>query len=114
MSNMILIKSFRASDEISPYCIVAARTDGMVATASGKTDKLLGSADSMGAKVGDMVDICQSGWSEVICGANVSFGDFLTSDAKGFAIKVIAATERTIGVAMSDGSAGDVIPFRVI
>ncbi|WP_455476156.1 hypothetical protein [Bartonella sp. B17] len=113
MSTTILIKSFHVSDVISPYCIVAARTDGMVATASGKTDKLLGSAGSLGAKAGDMIDVGQCGWAEVICGGNVSFGDFLTSDPKGRAIKAEAA-DRTIGVAMSDGSAGDVISFKIL
>ncbi|UTO29304.1 capsid cement protein [Bartonella harrusi] len=112
MSTMILIKSFRAGDEISPYCIVAARGDGCVVTASGKTDKLLGTAGSLSAKAGEMVDIGQCGWGEVVCGGNVSFGDFLTSDAKGRAIKA-EGTDRTIGLAMSDGSAGDVISFKI-
>ncbi|WP_375612326.1 MULTISPECIES: hypothetical protein [unclassified Bartonella] len=112
MSTMILIKSFRAGDVISPYCIVAARGDGMVATASGKGDKLLGTAGSCEAKAGEMIDVGQCGWGEVVCGGNVSFGDFLTSDPKGHAIKAEAA-DRTIGIAMSDGSAGDVISFKI-
>ncbi|EJF87175.1 DUF2190 family protein [Bartonella rattimassiliensis] len=112
MSTMILIKSFRAAAEISPYCIVAARTDGMVATASGKGDKLLGTAGSCGAKAGEMLDVGQCGWGEVMCGGNISFGDCLTSDAKGHAIKAEVA-DRTIGIAMSDGSAGDVISFKI-
>ncbi|WP_254474470.1 MULTISPECIES: capsid cement protein [unclassified Bartonella] len=112
MSTTILIKSFRTAAEISPYFIVAARSDGMVATASGKADKLLGTAGSCKAKAGEMIDVAQCGWGEVVCGGNVSFGDFLTSDPKGQAIKAEAA-DRTIGIAMSDGSAGDVISFKI-
>ncbi|WP_019222487.1 hypothetical protein [Bartonella rattaustraliani] len=112
MSTMVLIKSFRVCAEVSPYCIVAARGDGMVATASGKGDKLLGTAGSLGAKAGEMLDVGQCGWGEVICGGNVSFGDLLTSDPKGHAIKAESA-DRTIGIAMSDGSSGDIISFKI-
>lgn len=110
----ILIKAFRAAAAIQGYLIIAAQADGTVNVAKGKTEKLLGAAGSMGARAaGDMLDVDQAGWSEVRSGGNVSFGDLLTSDANGKAVTAETG-DRTIGIAMQDGSSGDIIPFRVV
>ncbi|KAA6405662.1 DUF2190 family protein [Candidatus Tokpelaia sp.] len=113
MTTPILTKAFRAGEKISGFLIVKANEDGTVGLAKAKTDKILGAANAVGAESGDMLDIDQAGWSEVRCGANVAFGDLLTSDANSCAV-VAAAGDRILGVAIKDGAAGDVIPFRVM
>lgn len=111
----IFIKSFRALSAIAGYLIVKAGIEG-VEIAAAPTDPLIGAADSMGAPADGMVDVTQGGWSEVRAGAAFKFGDPLTSDTEGRAIKaepVAGEIVRTIGFAMSDAAENDIVPYHV-
>lgn len=117
MTSPIFTKSFRAgAAAIAGYLILKAVDGGTVAVAAAATDPLVGAAGSMGAPADGMVDIDQAGWSEVRCGGDIHFGDPLTSNANGKAIKAVVtagSSVRIIGFAMSDGSADDIIPYNI-
>jgi len=114
MTSPVLTKAFKAAEEIAGYLIVKADADGAtVSPAKSGKDKILGAAGPLGAKAGAMLDVDQAGWSEVRCGANVAFGDLLTSDAASRAVPAEPG-DRQLGIAMADGAAGDIIPFRII
>lgn len=117
MTNPLLTKVFTATGvAVAGYLIVAAAAGGKVELANAATDLLLGAADSMGCPENGQLDIAQAGWSEVRCGGNVTFGDPLTSDANGKAIKavpVVGQVVRIIGFAQADAVANDIIPFQV-
>lgn len=109
------IKSFRALVAVAGYLIVKAGIDG-VEVASSSTDPLIGAADSMGAHADGMLDVIQGGWGEVRAGGVLKFGDPLTSDAQGRAVKAepdAGEIVRTIGFAMSDAAENDIIPYHV-
>lgn len=113
--NPLLIKAYRALAVVAPYAIVKAGIEG-VSPASSNTDPLIGTSNSMGAPTDGLVDVVQVGLGEVVCGGNVKFGDPLTSNADGAAITAEAEAGkavRTIGFAMSDGVANDIIPYQV-
>tara|TARA_R110002124_G_scaffold284368_1_gene461515 strand:- start:31610 stop:31990 length:381 start_codon:yes stop_codon:yes gene_type:complete len=117
LTNPLLTKVFTATGvAIAGYLIVAAAAGGKVELANAANDLLLGATDSMGCPAGGQLDIAQAGWSEVRCGGNVSFGDPLTSDANGKAIKavpVVGQMVRVIGFAQADAVADDIIPYQV-
>jgi hypothetical protein len=112
----LLTKSFAALGAIAGYLIVRAAVDGVEA-AGGNADPLIGVADSMGADPGGMLDVVLVGVAEVRAGGTFAFGDPLTADAKGRAIKAEAAagaSVRTIGVAHADADEGDIVPIHVV
>ena len=117
MTTPVLIKSFRATAvAIAGYLILKAAADRKVAVASAGTDALIGAAGSMGAPADGMVDVTVAGWDEVRAGGNISFGDPLTSNNVGKAVKAVpvaGSVVRIIGFAMSDASADDIIPYQV-
>lgn len=114
-----LIKSYVGAENIDPYLIAAAAnaaSDTTVETAGAATDPLIGVTGSMGGEAGQAVDLTILGPAEVRLGANVSFGDPLTSDANGKAIKAVAAAATTkfvVAYALAPGAADDIIPVRV-
>ena len=114
-----LIKSFVGAADIAAYLIAkaAAPTTGTtVQTAAAATDVLVGITGSMGGQSGQPVDLTILGPGEVRIGGNVAFGDPLTSDANGKAIKAVAAAGTTkfiVGYALAAGAADDVIPVRI-
>jgi hypothetical protein len=115
--NALLVKSFRATAAaISGYLIVKAAAGGAVSVASAATDSLIGASGSMGAPASGMVDVDMAGISEVRLGGNVVFGDPLTSDADGKAIKAVpvaGSIVRIIGFALSEGAADDIAPYHI-
>ena len=116
MTTPIFIKSFRAESAIEGYLIVTASADNKVRVAQAATEPLLGAAGSMGARIEAMLDVDMAGWSEVRAGGDVDFGDPLTSDANGKAIKAVAVKGsliRIIGYAMGDAQDGDIFPYFI-
>lgn len=115
--NPLLIKSYRVASAIAAHLIVAAAAGNEVTQATANADLLIGVAGSMGASAtGDMVDVVKVGREEVLAGGTVSFGDPLTSDADGKAIKAVPVAStivRIIGFAEVDAEAGDIFPFHV-
>lgn len=114
--NPILTKSYRASAAIAGYLVVAGIAGNQVRTATGPTDTLIGAAGAMGADANGLLDLVEVGLSEVRLGGNVTFGDPLTSDANGKAVKAVATAGqviRVIGYARADGADGDIAPFQV-
>jgi hypothetical protein len=114
-----LIKSYVGAVAIAPYLIVkaaAAAIDTTVRAAAAATDALIGITGSMGGDAGDAVDVTILGPAEVRLGGTVAFGDPLTSDANGKAIKAVgtaATTKFIVAYALAPGVADDVIPVRV-
>lgn len=107
------IKSFRALVAVAGNLIVKAGVDGVSVAGSG-TDPLIGTSDSMGAHADAMVDVVQGGHGEVRAGGTFAFGDPLTSDAQGRAIKAEPAAGtvvRIIGFAMQDADENDIVPY---
>lgn len=111
----VLIKSFAALTAIAGHVIVAA-AEGGVNAATASTDPSIGIADSLGADADGMLDVTQVGWAEVRAGGSFKFGDPLTSDAEGHAIKAeteAGKTVRIVGIAQSDADKGDIAPLLV-
>lgn len=112
----VLIKSFAALAAVASFSIVRAAVGGVQASGA-NTHPLIGVADSMGAELGGIVDVVQAGWGEVRAGGTIAFGDPLTSDAQGHAVKAVAVAGtvvRTIGFAMADADANDVFPVHIV
>jgi len=108
-----LIISHRASASADAFTI--AKITGHLAAepAAADTDALIGTFDAQGANSGEMADIVLSGPAEVKLGGTVAAGDMLTADANAHAVSIAAgATKRTIGIALSAGVDGDVIPYN--
>lgn len=112
----VLTKSFPTLAAVAGFSIVRAAVGGVQASGA-NTHPSIGVADSMGAAAGGMLDVVQAGWGEVRAGGPVAFGDPLTSDAQGRAIKAVPAAGvvvRTIGFAMADADANDIIAVHVV
>lgn len=117
MHTPILIKSFTADAEITPYRIVAiGAADGSVKQASASTDALIGVTDSLGSNSANRVDVIQMGVANVEYGGNITRGDLLTADANGKAIKATAHihTENTAGTYTQNATTGAVTASEVI
>lgn len=111
--NALFTKSFAAIGGISAHRIVALGAGG-VQTAAANTDPLLGVTGSLGAEAGQMVDVDLAGFLRVQAGGAISAGDPLTADADGKAVKaepVAGEIVRTIGYALDDALADDILPF---
>lgn len=117
MTTPLLIKSFRVgAAAIAGFLIIKFGAGGAAELATAGTDPLIGTAGSMGAPANGMVDVDEVGWSEVRAGGNVSWGDPLTANNLGRAIKAVpvaGSVVRIIGFARSDASDGDIIPYIV-
>lgn len=113
------IKSYIGAVAVDPYLIVkaAAPTTGTtVRPGAAATDALLGVTDALGGDQGGTVDVTLAGPAEVRLGGNVAFGDPLTSDANGKAIKAVVVSGQSvvvIGWAGAPGALDDIIPITV-
>lgn len=105
-----LIKNFTAEGAIEKRRFVTfGATEGNVKRA-GVGEAILGTTAIRGAKeAGARVDVCMDNIREIEFGGTVEFGDLLTSDADGKAIKAnpsAGANVPVAGRAMSAGGAG--------
>ncbi|GLK74726.1 DUF2190 family protein [Ancylobacter dichloromethanicus] len=113
------IKSYIGAVAVDPYLIVkaAAPTTGTtVRPGAAATDVLLGVTDALGGDQGGTVDVVLAGPAEVRAGGNIAFGDPLTSDANGKAIKAVPVAGQTVvivGWAGAPGALDDILPITV-
>ena len=110
----LLTKAFFSANAIAGYLIVAGAAGNVLSLATGPTDSLIGATDPLGVDAGKMADIVQVGEGEVRCGGDVDFGDPLTADANGKAVKAVpveGAVVRIVGFAQGDGAEDDIIPY---
>jgi hypothetical protein len=111
MSNHEFIKTYSAGADIPARTIVKFSAANTVVPASAATDKIIGITSEVPAVSGGPVDVVREGLVEVICGGILAQGDFVTSDASGYAVKcnpAAANTARYIGVSESVTAAGDI------
>lgn len=110
--NPILIKNYTASAAVEPHRIVKfGSVDGEVLHAAASSDLSVGVSDSLGAAIGDRVDVVRVGISDVEYGATVTRGAKLTSDTTGRAITAApssGANAQIIGTAELSGVVGDI------
>ncbi len=105
------VQNYTAEGEVKQRRIIAAGSaDGMVKQATAATDALMGVSGIQGTAGADQrVDVIMDKIQDVEFGGVVAFGDPLTSDAEGRAIKaepVAGANVRIVGFAMENGGAG--------
>ena len=117
MTISLLTRSFKTAADVAGYLIVTATaTDKVVTVASANTDLLLGTADAMGAKSGELLDVALAGVGEVLLGGTVKTGEPITSDGNAKGIKALPANStqvRVIGYALKDGVSGDIINYQI-
>ena len=113
MANPDVIKNFQADGDVGAYLLLKPGSDdNQVAVAAAATDALIGASTFVAAKDGAPCDAVLGGIADVYCGDDVAFGDPITSDADGKAVKaapVAGANARLAGVALCAGAAGDLI-----
>lgn len=114
MRSELLIKSFVPGAAVAGYRIVKHdTTDTAVIQADSAADLSIGVSSHVGAAAGDdTVDVVMAGITEVELGGSVTRGQPLTSDANGKAVTA-AATNATIGRALSSGVSGDIVPVML-
>ncbi|MBF0481275.1 MAG: DUF2190 domain-containing protein [Desulfovibrionaceae bacterium] len=108
-----LIKTYGADGAIPARAIVkAGSAAGKMAAASAATDAIFGVNERLDAADGELVDIVHTGIVEVVCGGNLAYGDFFTSDANGRAIKAAPGAGVNMSVAgriLEAGVPGDIV-----
>jgi hypothetical protein len=105
-----LSESLLAASEIAPYRLVAfAAATQQVSPADGTTPPL-GVAGPAGAAAGAVVRVTVAGVAQVVLGGTVTAGMALKSGADGRAVGATVG-EASVGVALSDGTAGAVVPL---
>lgn len=108
MRTEMFIKSYRADADVAKHRIVKpGSADGHATIAAAATDALMGVADSLGAKSGQLFDTVCGGYATVQYGGTVARGDPLTSNGSGQAVKATVAGSRLIGFAVVAGASGD-------
>jgi hypothetical protein len=112
MSKTAEMRSFRAAGVIGARKIVKFTSNrGEVALASAATDKLAGVADLGASEAGQIVDVAEGEYFEVVAGGAVAAGDMLTANADGAAVVAAAIAGQTvhvIGRAEVPAVAGDI------
>ena len=111
--NPTLSKAYNAEGAIGNRLIVQpGAAEGGVAVASAVGQALLGVADApKGVVDTERVTVVHDGIADVLYGGNVSFGDFLTTDASGRAIASspgAGTNHNVIGRALVGGVVGDI------
>lgn len=109
MANPGTYKTYKAEGEIAPYRVIALGA-GVVSQAAAADAALIGTTDELGKQSNGNVDVALSGLPEVECGAVITPGAALTSDAQGRAVPA-ASGNRVIGFALSAGAEGVIITY---
>ncbi|WP_287128769.1 capsid cement protein [Candidatus Cyanaurora vandensis] len=110
--NELLVKSYTAQAAISARRIVKfGATENSVLQAAAPADTMFGLSIELDAAAGERVDVVLLGMGEVVYGGVVTRGALLTSDATGKAVvaaPAVGINNRTIGIAVQAGVAGDI------
>jgi len=108
-----LTKTYTAQGAIPARAIVkAGSADGTVTVATSGADAIIGVNERLDVDNGDRVDVSHGGIAEIVCGGSVAFGSYLTASNAGVAVAAAPAAgvnARTVGLALTSGSAGDII-----
>ena len=108
-----LFKTWDVEGDLAPHRIVTfAETPGLAAQASDPGQTLIGTTDELGLQSNGRADIAMSAQPEVEAGEAVAFGDPLTTDAEGRAVKATATGQHIVGYALGKAeAAGDIIDY---
>lgn len=109
MQNSILIKGFRAEENLSAHQIVALNSSGHAVPATSKSALTIGVTAELSTNAHGTADVILAGIAEVTLGGNVVIGAALTAASNGTAV-VASAPCRMIGLALKAGVTGDRIP----
>jgi hypothetical protein len=113
VANPILTKSFVAGGAIGPNRCVKFSASGTVVLSAAAADLTIGATrPQITGASGDRMDVVLEGIADMVCGGVVTRGTAVTSDAAG-AILNAAAGNRSVGVALESGVAGDIVPVLV-
>lgn len=113
MSNLILKKAFVAGGAIAVNRLVKfGADDNTVVVATAATDPVIGvSDDAHDAATGDRCDVFLCGIADVKLGVGgITRGLLIGSDATGQGVAVSTIGNRSVGVALMTGVAGDIVP----
>ena len=118
MANPGFIKTFVATGAIAAYHIVkpSGVNDGEVVLAAAATDSILGVSQNVDVAIGQPCDVVLDQTANVVCGGTIPAGSLVTSDANGCAVVANPGTgvvHRVLGVALTSGVSGDIIPVMI-
>lgn len=105
-----LARTYVADAAIAKCRIVKITGQKTCAQAAAVSDKVFGVADSLGAALGETLDVILDGVATVEYGGNVAVGALLTTDADGRAVTAApsaGANNAIIGLALVAGVVGD-------
>ena len=112
MTEQLLIKAFRASEDLQKRTIVALGNEGEVKPAKTAQDRAIGIALAGGnLNQGAFADILFAGIGETVAGGEIAIGDRLHWDNQARVIKATTGKE-TIGIALN-GCDGENAIIRV-
>ncbi len=108
--------TYKAGAAISRGMVVKPGADAQhVVKSALATNKNFGIAYCDATTAEDPVEVALPGGGSVgLLGDSVSFGDLLTSDTAGKLVATTTANDKIVAQALSDGSAGDLIPVNVV
>ena len=105
----ILIRNYTASAAIRENAIVMiGGNDNEVIPATSSADDILGVSTNIPSAAGARCDVIHVGIADVRLGGTVGRGRYVTAGAGGTGVS--ASTGRIVGVALTDGVEGDIIP----
>ena len=105
----ILIRNYTAAAEVRENAIVAVGTnDNEVVSATAATDDIIGVSTNIPSASGARCDVIHVGIANVRLGGTVARGKYVTAGAAGVGVQ--ASTGRVVGIALTSGVEGDIIP----
>ena len=109
MQNSILIKGFRAEEDLAAHQIVTLNSSGHAIPATSKTATAIGVTAELSTHAQTVADVILQGIAEVNLSSTVAVGAALTAASNGTATAASAPC-RVIGIALKAGVTGDRIP----
>lgn len=110
MQNSLLIKGFRAEENLAAHQIVALNNDGHAVPATDKSALAIGVTAELSTNAHGIADVILQGIAEVNLSGNVTVGTSLSATSNGMATSASAPC-RVIGLALKSGVSGDRIPM---
>lgn len=112
-----LTKNYDAGADVAARLIVKpGASDKLVVAAAGATDAIIGVSTDIDVKSGEPCDVIHAGIALVKAGGTIAFGDPITSDANGKAVKAApaaTATARILGYALDSAADGDQVDVLI-
>ena len=110
MQNSLLIKGFRAAEDLAAHQIVALNDSGHALSATSKSALAIGVTAELSTSTDGIADVIVQGIAEVNLSSIVTAGTALTAADNGTAATASAPC-RVIGIALKSGLSGDRIPM---